>query len=606
LNGTNLIGATNYFYTAANVQPPEAGIYSVVVTNVAGSAVSSNAVLAVTVPASGAPYGMTLPPALIGSGAADLGGAVVPNGTNTSVWFEWGTNGSDGQQTPMTSVGNGYQLTFVNASITNLMAGDIYHYRFDASNALGMVRGADRIFSPGGRVKAWGDDSYGQTNVPAGLTNAVAMTCGSYHSLALRNDGTVAGWGYDVFGQANAPAGLTNAVAVAAGFYHSLALKADGTVDGWGGNSSGQLNGISNLTGVVAIAAGAYHSLALESGGTVTAWGYNNAGQTNVPPGLVNVCAVAAEIYSSLALGANGTVTAWGDNSYGQTDVPAGLSNVVAISAGAFHCVALKADGTVVAWGRDDSGQTNVPANLAGVTATAAGDYFNLALKADGTVVSWGDDSDGQTNLPAGLTNLVQLAGGVFHAVAIGNLAPQANSQTANGFVNHDLTITLSATPGDGSVLNYRVTTLPGLGTLYQYANGGRGSAVSLAAPEVADDGGRVVFAPGTNGVGIPYDNFGFVANDGLNDSLPARVTVNIGLPAPPQMEQALSADGPTGTFGLEFQGSTNATYSLWASTNLVTWGWLGPVPEISPGAYQFTDATTTNWAARFYRVTAP
>ena len=37
---------------------------------------------------------------------------------------------------------------------------------------------------------AWGDDSAGQTNVPAGLTNVVAVAAGGFHSLALKNDGT--------------------------------------------------------------------------------------------------------------------------------------------------------------------------------------------------------------------------------------------------------------------------------------------------------------------------------------------------------------------------------------------------------------------------------
>jgi hypothetical protein len=36
-----------------------------------------------------------------------------------------------------------------------------------------------------GTVVAWGDDSYGQTNVPAGLSSVVAIAAGTYHSLAL-------------------------------------------------------------------------------------------------------------------------------------------------------------------------------------------------------------------------------------------------------------------------------------------------------------------------------------------------------------------------------------------------------------------------------------
>ena len=45
LNGTNIFGATNASYTLSNVQATNAGNYSVVVTNIAGGATSSNAVL---------------------------------------------------------------------------------------------------------------------------------------------------------------------------------------------------------------------------------------------------------------------------------------------------------------------------------------------------------------------------------------------------------------------------------------------------------------------------------------------------------------------------------------------------------------------------------
>src|SRR5438477_11824818 len=44
-------------------------------------------------------------------------------------------------------------------------------------------------------VAAWGSNAYGQTNVPPGLTNVVAVAAGPYHSLALKAEGTVVAWG---------------------------------------------------------------------------------------------------------------------------------------------------------------------------------------------------------------------------------------------------------------------------------------------------------------------------------------------------------------------------------------------------------------------------
>ncbi len=72
---------------------------------------------------------------------------------------------------------------------------------------------------------AWGDNSYGQTPVPAGLSGVKAIAAGGGHSLALRSDGTVVAWGYNAQGQTAIPAGLSGVTAIAAGGYHSLALE---------------------------------------------------------------------------------------------------------------------------------------------------------------------------------------------------------------------------------------------------------------------------------------------------------------------------------------------------------------------------------------------
>jgi hypothetical protein len=99
-----------------------------------------------------------------------------------------------------------------------------------------VARGVD------GAVVAWGDNSVGQTNVPAlppGLT-FVAVAAGGYHTAACRSDGSVVAWGYNNVGQTNVPAlppGLTY-VEVAAGFYHTVARRSDGSMVAWGSNGS--------------------------------------------------------------------------------------------------------------------------------------------------------------------------------------------------------------------------------------------------------------------------------------------------------------------------------------------------------------------------------
>jgi len=249
-----------------------------------------------------------------------------------------------------------------------------------------------------GTVIAWGDNSRNQCNVPAGLTNVVAIAKGDYHSMALKSDGTVVAWGYNGKKQSNVPADLTNVSALAAGEGFSMALKADGTIVAWGDDAS---NAPSGLKDVVAIDANGNQILMLKADGTVvTGWSNNNG---NIPLDLSDVIAVAAGGAHSLALKSDGTVVAWGHNNKGQCRVPEGLKNVVAIAAGGYHSMALKSDGTVEVWGDFTQGQRDVPTGLTNVVAIAAGWFHNLALKSDGSVVAWGDNRNDRCNVPEGL-----------------------------------------------------------------------------------------------------------------------------------------------------------------------------------------------------------
>jgi hypothetical protein len=296
--------------------------------------------------------------------------------------------------------------------------------------------------NPGGTARGWGDDQYGQSTAPVGLSNLVSISASWDHSLGLKNDGRVAVWGDNIWGQGTVPAGLSNVVAIAAGDYHSMALKRDGSVVAWGAGTGtkgephyGQSAVPPGLSRVVAIAGGGYHSLALRNDGTVVAWGAGgpgtsgqpNYGQSAVPAGLSNAVAIAAGFYHSLALRQDGTVIGWGNNFDGQSSVPAGLSNVVAIGAGDWHSVALKNDGTVFAWGYNSDGESIVPAGLSNVAAITAGAFHTLALKNDGTVVAWGWNYAGECTVPTGLSGVGAVAAGRFHSLALvypGTLAP--------------------------------------------------------------------------------------------------------------------------------------------------------------------------------------
>ncbi|MDR3578342.1 MAG: dockerin type I domain-containing protein [Oryzomonas sp.] len=307
------------------------------------------------------------------------------------------------------------------------------------------------------------------------------VSAGSYHTLALRSDGTVWAWGdntYDQLGQGTsstlenstkpvAVTGLTGTfTAVAAGDEHSLALKSDGTVWAWGYNTYGQLGDtvldtntgapiaftevpvkVTNLTNIKAIAAGTGFSMALDTSGNVWTWGRNDSGQLG-----------------------NGTAYTYTNTQNGQLVPTSGqltvevtptkittLSNITGIAAGEHHALAVDSTNAVWAWGLDNCGQLgdNIPSStgsscifattpviatpqlvpaMSGVSSVAAGSYHSLAIKSDNSVEAWGANAAGQlgigtssdSSLPealSGLTGVTALGGGSGHSAALGGTA---------------------------------------------------------------------------------------------------------------------------------------------------------------------------------------
>ena len=503
-NGGNISGSGTPTLTLASVQMGDMGTYSVTVSNLNGWLVSSNATLVALI----APSITTQPASqmVLARATASLSVAAIGPGPLTYQWRKDATNLVDG--------GNLQGAGTANLSVSNMLAGDIGNYSVVVSNANGSVTSSNALVSlwP---LASWGSDTYGQTDVPAGLSNVIALAAGNYHSLAVRGDGTVAAWGAGrtnsgvgpQYGQSIVPSSLSNVVAVAGGYYHSLALAADGTIAAWGAGLSdtgaspqyGQSIIPAGLSNVTATAAGGYHSLALQVNGTVVAWGAGASntgsspyyGQTMVPAGLDNVGAIAGGGYHSLAIKADGTVTAWGAGTsntgsspdFGQALVPAGLTNAVAVAGGGYHSLALKADGTVVAWGAGTTntglnpnyGQAMVPGGLSNVVAIAAGRYHSLALKADGTTVIWGvgttstgtSPNYGQALVPTGLSNVMALAGGGFHTLVLESdgrptLTTQPVSQTVAAGANPSYAVMAVGNQPMSYQWHYNGTDIPG------------------------------------------------------------------------------------------------------------------------------------------------
>ena len=407
--GKPLLNQTSRQLSLSAVTPAAAGPYYVTASNAFNVATSLVAQVIVTNQAPALFQGLT-------NLVVDAGSTVmlsVQATTNGSPTFTWRLNS--------TQIATSQTLT-----ITNIQPGQSGYYRVTVANSSGSVSSTGRVsvFGPPSWVTAWGDNSGGQTNVPANLDDVVAVAGGDFHTLALRRNGTLLAWGENADGQVSVPTNPLRFVSIASGAAHNLAITEAGGVVAWGRNDLGQSSVPSSATAVLAVTAGDAHSLALLSSGSLVAWGDNTYGQVSGAAGVTAIRAIAAGRNHNLALRTVGTVVGWGFNAYGQATPPSGLTRVAAVAAGYLHSVALMSNSTVVVWGDNSCGQTNAPAGLTNVVAIAAGDFHTLALRADGSVVGWGYDLYGQIDVPPTLANTAAIASGNYHSLTLAPVIP--------------------------------------------------------------------------------------------------------------------------------------------------------------------------------------
>lgn len=266
-----------------------------------------------------------------------------------------------------------------------------------------------------------GNGSTENSNVPVKvLDDVAAVSCGWFHTAAIRTDGTLWMWGYNGSGElgnggdgnAKGQSGagcqtvpvkvLDHVVAVSCGNYHTAAVRSDGSLWMWGRNECGQLGngGDGNaetehgrpyqdvpakvMDHVVAVSCGNYHTAAIDENGSLWMWGCNDSGQLgngsdeniikmsiypyqDVPAkALDNVAAVSCGSAYTAAIQTDGTLWTWGDNGHGRlgngttedSTVPVKvMDNVAAASCGEEHTVAIQTDGSLWTWGLNHLGQ---------------------------------------------------------------------------------------------------------------------------------------------------------------------------------------------------------------------------------------------------------
>ncbi len=391
---------------------------------------------------------------------------------------------------------------------------------------------------PDGTLECWGRNDSGQLGDPtttadisatpvrvSGITTATAVTAGGFHTCALLQDGTVRCWGQNDSGQlgngtvlmnSSTPvrvSGITTAVAISAGGWHTCALLQDGTVRCWGRNEDGQLgNGavitspptpsptptpvtVTGITTAVAIEAGIFHTCALLQDGTVRCWGRNSDGQlgdgtrtnssTPVTVSQITAAALAPGAEHTCALLQGGTVRCWGDNNFGQlgngsaigmvattpSAAVTGITTATAVTSGAVHSCALLQDGTVRCWGQNSDGRLGngtttdafTPVTVAGLGGTwTSSDTTVATISATGLATGRGPGSTTITAASGGRSGSTTLTVGTRPSLAVvreGTGSGTVTSSpagincgaTCSAAYDQGTMVTLTATPATGS-----------------------------------------------------------------------------------------------------------------------------------------------------------
>ena len=281
-------------------------------------------------------------------------------------------------------------------------------------------------------------------------------------------------------------AGGTNWKQVSCGDFHTAAIKTDGTLWTWGNGSDGRLGNESQLststpvttfaggTNWKQVSAGGAHTAAIKTDGTLWTWGlrrflgnataYSPPAYISTPvttfAGGTNWKQVSAARLHTAAIKTDGTLWTWGrtyNGSLGNADLYGGRSTPVTtfaggtnwkqVSCGGYHTAAIKTDGTLWTWGLGGSGTLGNEV-IGGTISTpvttfaggnnwkqvSGGNRHTAAIKTDGTLWTWGNGLSGRLgngissfsiniSTPittfAGGTNWKQVIGGYDHTAAV-------------------------------------------------------------------------------------------------------------------------------------------------------------------------------------------
>jgi hypothetical protein len=453
-DGGIVSGATSPALTISNTTTFYQGTYDLVVSNVAGSVTSLDAVLAISVTPPSVDVQPTNTTVLAGQNAV-FTTSVSGSPTLTNQWYFNGTPLADG--------GNIIGATTSSLTVSNAQANDAGSYYLMVSNEAGTTNSdvatltvgfppvitqqpPSQTNNQGSTVLFHVDVTGSQPLSIQWFLNGAALTDDSRHSgttnttlsiytISASDAGTYSvtvSNAYGVVISSNAtltvltpPSITTQPIgrSVPTGLPTVFTANASGSAPltfqwQFGGVDIANATTTSlTISSVSDASVGSYTLIASNALGTATSgnavlsigpvagWGLNANNQCLPPPGLSNVVAISGSQSTSFALLADGSVVEWGSN----VALPTGLSNIVALSTFPYLSIgaALRSDGTAVGINR------SVPNSFTNLIAVACDPNITYGVRADGTVIS-----SAQQLLP-GLNHMTSIACSVTYVSAL-------------------------------------------------------------------------------------------------------------------------------------------------------------------------------------------
>ena len=643
--GVNISGATSATLSLSNVQAGDAGTYTAVATNSAGSATSTGAVLTVNA-AAVAPAITTQPSsqAVTAGGTASFTVAASGSPTPTYQWAKGGVNISG--------------ATSATLALSNVQAADAGTYTATATNSAGTATSTGAVLTvnaatvapaittqPSSQaVTAGGTASFtvaasgsptptyqwakggvnisGATSATLTLSNVQAGDAGTYTAVATNSAGSATSTGavLTVSASAVAPAiatqpssqivtagaTVTMTVAVTGSPTPTVQWKKDGT------DLSGMTGTTLTLPSAQASDAGAYTAVATNSAGTATS---ATATLTVTDPVTTTAPAITTQPSSqtvtaggtaTLTVAASGSPTPtiqWTKNGLaitGATSPTLTLVNVQAADAATYAAVATNSAGTATSNGAvltvaASSAPTILTQPQGHTVATGHSVVFGVEVSGGGLSYQWkkgGVAISGATGSQL-LLSRTQASDAGSYAVTATNSFGAVTSNAA--------TLTVATSNDPGRLVNVSVRTVSGTGAdvlIMGFVTGGSGTSgtkqllIRGIGPTLAGFGVPNVMLDPTlqiipSGATLPT-----VSNDNwLGNATVLSVANAVGAFALPDMaskDAALVTSLSVGAFSAKVSGNSNTTGSV-----------LAEIYDATPSVYSATAPRLMNVSAR-------